>query len=254
MSWFGKMTFGTLGLFFGGPLGAIIGMTLGHHLVDKKAEAEIGAGAGAGAGAPLKSEQAQAAYFVCIFSILGKLAKADGQVTQDELQVVDDFINGMKISEPEKQFAKQVFNEAKNSSYSIDDFASQFYQINSSQPPVLLSFLDVLFRVAAADKVLHPAEEEALTRIKNIFHISDKQFSDIKSVYFSDVDRYYKILNCSADSSNDEIKKSYKKLVRDFHPDTIISKGLPEEFTEFASSRFREIQEAYETVRKERGF
>ncbi len=248
MSWFGKMTFGSLGLFFGGPLGAIIGASLGHHFIDKKAEY------GQGNAVPLQSEQAQASYFVCIFSILGKIAKADGVVTSDELKVVDDFIDGMKISETEKQFAKQIFNEAKNSSYSIEDFASQFYQINSGQSAVLLSFLDVIFRVAAADKVLHPAEEDALTRVKNIFRISDKQFNDIKSVYFTDVDRYYKLLNCSVDSSNEEIKKSYKKLVRDFHPDTIVSKGLPEEFSEFASSRFREIQEAYEKVRKERGF
>jgi len=248
VSWFGKMTFGSLGLFLGGPLGAIIGVTLGHHFVDKKAEHSQGNAV------PLQSEQAQAAYFVCIFSILGKIAKADGVVTSDELAVVDDFINGMKISETEKQFAKQVFNEAKNSSYSVEDFASQFYQINSGQPAVLLSFLDVLFRVAAADKVFHPSEEDALNRVKNIFRISDKQFNDIKSVYFTDVDRYYKLLNCSLDSSNEEIKKSYKKLVRDFHPDTIVSKGLPEEFSEFASSRFREIQEAYEKVRKERGF
>jgi len=248
VSWFGKMTFGTLRLFLGGPLGGIIGLTLGHHLVDKKAEH------GSGKAVPLQSEQAQAAYFVCIFSILGKIAKADGVVTPDELEVVDDFINGMKIAETEKQFAKQVFNEAKNSSYSIEDFASQFYQINSRQPAVLVSFLDVLFRVAAADKVLHPAEEDALVRVKNIFRISDKQFNDIKSVYFTEVDRYYKLLNCAADSSNEEIKKSYKRLVRDFHPDTIVSKGLPEEFSEFAAARFREIQEAYEKIRKERGF
>jgi DnaJ like chaperone protein len=248
VGWFGKMTFGTMGLLFGGPIGAIIGVSLGHHLVDKKAEY------GQRGAVPPKSEQAQAAYFVCIFSILGKIAKADGVVTDDELKVVDDFINGMKISETEKQFAKQVFNEAKNSNYSVEDFASQFYQINSGQPAVLQSFLDVLFRVAAADKVLHPAEEDALKKVKDIFQISDKQFNDIKSIYFTDVDRYYKLLSCSVDSSNDEIKKSYKKLVRDFHPDTIVSKGLPEEFTEFASSRFREIQEAYEKVRKERGF
>ena len=139
MGWFGKMTFGTMGLLFGGPLGAIIGVSLGHHLVDKKAEY------GQSGAVPPKSEQAQAAYFVCIFSILGKIAKADGVVTNDELKVVDDFINGMNISETEKQFAKQVFNEAKNSNYSVEDFASQFYQINSGQPAVLHSFLDVLF-------------------------------------------------------------------------------------------------------------
>jgi DnaJ like chaperone protein len=68
------------------------------------------------------------------------------------------------------------------------------------------------------------------------------------------VDKYYKILNCTPESSNEEIKAKYKKLVKDFHPDMIISKGLPEEFVEFAESRFREIQKSYEKIRKERNF
>jgi DnaJ like chaperone protein len=122
------------------------------------------------------------------------------------------------------------------------------------QPALLISFFDLLFRVAAADGTFHPAEETALKRIKDIFKISDKQFEDIKAVYFKDNDKYYKILNCTPQSSNQEIKSSYKKLVKDFHPDTIVSKGLPEEFIDFASNRFREIQESYEKIRQERNF
>jgi len=248
MGWFGKLTFGSLGLFLGGPLGAIVGAALGHHLVDKREdytqrrlpprrEPSLG-----------HAEQAQAAYFVSMFSILGKLAKVDGVVTRDEIAVVGDFINNLPMGDREKQFAKQVFNEAQDSRYSIEDFAMQLYQIAKEQPAVLLSFLDILFRVAAADGTFHPSEEAALKRIKDIFRINDQQFNTMKA------DLYYKRLDCTPESSNQEIKSNYKKLVRDFHPDTIVSKGLPEEFTQFATQRFREIQEAYEKIRKERSF
>ena len=128
------------------------------------------------------------------------------------------------------------------------------HQTAGAQPTLLLSFLDLLFQIAAADGRFHPAEETALGRIKEIFNISDKQFEDIKAVYFKDFDKNYKILNCTPDSSNEEIKSNYKKLVKEFHPDTIISKGLPEEFIEFASKRFQEIHGSYEKIRQERNF
>ena len=254
MGWYGKLMFGSLGMLLGGPLAAIAGAALGHALVDKKAdfarptnkaipEPEFG-----------YAEKNQAAFFISLFSILGKLSKIDGVVTKDEIEVVQDFINGLPIDESEKLFAQQVFNEAKKSPYRIDDFAIQLYQMVQSQPTLMVSYFDLLFRVVAADGTFHPAEETALKRVKEIFNISDNQYEDLKAVYFDDLDKHYKILNCTPESTNQEIKSSYKKLVKDFHPDTIVSKGLPEEFTEFASSRFREIQESYEKIRHERNF
>ena len=254
MGWFGKLTFGTLGFFFGGPLGAIAGAALGHHLVDKKKGVTEYVNHKAGGPGLQHTEQAQAAYFISLFSILGKLSKIDGVVTRDEIVVVQNFINNLQIAEREKQFAKQVFNEAKNSRYSIDDFAIQLYQMNKQQPTILLSFMSLLFRVAAADGKFHPAEEAALRRIKDIFGISDQQFDNIKGSYFDDLDKHYKMLNCTPECTDQEIKSSYKKLVKDFHPDTIVSKGLPEEFTDFATKRFREIQGAYEKIKQERNF
>lgn len=246
MSWFGKLTFGSLGLFFGGPLGAIAGAALGHHFIDKN----IAEGRKT---VELENrEKAQASYFVCIFSILGKLAKADGHVSRNEIAVVEEFISHMKMHEREVEFAKKVFREAKNSTYSIDEFARQFYQTARTQPAVLMSFMDVLFKLAVADGELHEAEELALKRIKNIFNLNDQQYNSIKAVHFKDTEKYYKVLNCTSASSEEEIKKNYKKLVKEFHPDTIISKGLPEEFVKFATERFQEIQYAYDVVRKER--
>lgn len=253
MGWFGKLTFGYMGLLFGGPLGAVAGAALGHHLLDKR-EDHRGSGPGFIEVEHIETERTQTAYFVSMFSILGKLAKVDGVVTRDEIRIVEDFLGNMNIADTEKEFARRIFNEAKDSGYSIDDFARQFYQMSGGQPSVLLSFMDVLFRIAAADKSLHPAEETVLRRIRDIFHISTDQFNNLQAAYFTDVDRFYKVLNCTPASSNEEIKTSYKKLVKDFHPDTIVSKGLPEEFTEFATKRFREIQEAYQHIRQERAF
>jgi DnaJ like chaperone protein len=254
MGWFGKLTFGSLGMFLGGPLGAIAGAALGHHLVDKQRD-DIAYDSPLGAHPELRHvEQTQAAYFISIFSILGKFAKLDGVVTSDEISVTQGFINSLPMREGEKQFAKKVFREAKDSRYSIEDFAAQFYQINRQRPELRLSFFDLLFQVAAADRVFHAAEEASLIRIKEIFQISDQQYNNIKSIYFEEVDKNYKLLNCTPESSNQEIKSSYKKLVKDFHPDRIVSKGLPEEFTEFATKRFREIQGAYEKIRRERNF
>jgi DnaJ like chaperone protein len=253
MGWFGKLTFGSLGMFLGGPLGAIAGAVLGHHLIDKKA-GTLDPGFYRDEGPVLRrNEQTQATYFITLFSILGKFAKIDGVVTRDEIKVVESFINGLRISEDERQFAKNIFNEAKNSTYAIEDFAVQLYRATRDQPTILLSFMNLLFQIAAADGKLHPAEEEALIRIKNIFSLSDQQFRDMKAVYFSDLEKYYKILNCSSEDSDQKIKSNYKTLVKDFHPDTLVSKGLPEEFTEFAAGRFREIQDAYENIRRERG-
>jgi DnaJ like chaperone protein len=248
MGWFGKLTFGTVGLLFGGPLGAIAGAALGHHLVDRNENNEtMGSAFG-------RVEQAQAAYFISMFSILGKLAKVDGEVSREEVAIVDGFLSTLRIPEQEKQFAKRIFNEAMDSQYSIDDFSEQLYQMNSKRPIILLSFMDLLFKMAAADGTLHKNEEAALRRISAIFRISEQQFSNIKAGYFTDTDRYYKILSCTPVNSDQEIKASYKKLVKDFHPDTVISKGLPEEFVQFATGRFQEIQDAYEKIRKERSF
>jgi DnaJ like chaperone protein len=82
MGWFGKLTFGTLGLLFGGPLGAIAGAAMGHMLVDKK----FGAPGQATRSIPGpefgQAEQAQATYFISLFSILGKMSKIDGVVSR----------------------------------------------------------------------------------------------------------------------------------------------------------------------------
>ncbi len=249
MSWFGKLMGGTLGFFAGGPLGAIAGTTLGHVLFDKIAQYEEYSQKRLN-----ETEQIQAAYFISLFSVLGKFAKIDGAVTRDELIVIDNFMRQMGITGIKRDFAINIFKQAKNSTYSINDFAIQFYEISRYQRALLYSFIDLLFQVALADGKVHPAEGAAIDDIRHIFGINDTEFNSIKTQHIDDSEKYYKVLNCTSASTDEDIKKQYRKLAKDFHPDTIIGKGLPEEFVSFATKRFQEIQEAYEKIKQRRGF
>ena len=249
MSWFGKIMGGTLGLLFGGPLGAVAGATLGHLAFDKTTESPAYAQKSLN-----RTEQIQAAYFISLFSVLGKFAKIDGEVSSDEIAVIDKFIRQMGITGTERDFAINIFNDAKNSPYSIHDFAGQFNEVCRHQRALLYSFIDLLFQLALADGTVHPAEEQAIDDMRRIFGISDAEYNSIKSRFIDDTDKYYKVLNCTSACTDEEIKKQYKKLAKDFHPDTIIAKGLPEEFVMFATKRFQDIQGAYEKIKKKRGF
>ena len=113
--------------------------------------------------------------------------------------------------------------------------------------------IDIMLRVSIADGVMSDSEERLIQSAVRAFNISDSQYSAIRSRYVSDVDKYYAILGCSRSDPDDQIKGQYRKLVQEYHPDKIASKGLPEEFTRLAEEKFREIQQAYDAVKKERG-
>ena len=117
--------------------------------------------------------------------------------------------------------------------------------------------MDILCRVAAADGTVSRNEEELIKSAARIFGFSEDQYRMFRSRYgfttVRETDPSYAVLGCNPSDSDDQIKKRYRELVQDYHPDKIASKGLPEEFTKFASDKFREIQTAYERIKEKRG-
>jgi DnaJ like chaperone protein len=112
--------------------------------------------------------------------------------------------------------------------------------------------VDILLRVSVADGAMDKREQELIESAVRIFRLPDSDYQKMKSRYVSVSKEHYSVLGVSSSDDNETIKKQYRKLVRDYHPDTIASKGLPEEFVTFAHDKFREIQEAYEAIKKER--
>ena len=247
MSWIGKMMGGAIGFAFGGPLGAVAGAALGHLCIDNKDNTPLA-----------NTEKNEAAYFIAFFSMLAKVAKADGIVKQDEIRAVEQFIMGSNLNKEAGDFAKIIFAEAKDSPSTIDEFARQYYGFAKGKPQLLHSMLEMLLHVSFSDNHFHPEEEKMIMTVKDIFHVSDYEYELIKKSFIQTpaadpLEKQYATLNCTAGSTNDEIKQSYRKLVRDFHPDTLASKGLPHEFTQFATNKLQEINAAFESIKNARG-
>jgi DnaJ like chaperone protein len=245
----GKIIGGTIGFAMGGPLGAIAGTAFGHLFDQSKKLDQM----------PERlshSQEAQLTFFVGAFSMLAKLARVDGDVSDSELNSVSDFMHyDLNLDAQSQNVAMRAFYAALESPQSFQDFAGQFYQQFYDQPQFLELMLDILLRVAVSDGAMSNTEEQLIGSAARIFGFDDATYQLFKDRYVTKTQHNvsYSVLGCNATDSDDQIKKRYRQLVQDYHPDKIASKGLPEEFTKFAGEKFREIQSAYESIKKERG-
>lgn len=246
MGWLGKIVGGTLGFALGGPLGAIAGAALGHTFDatdNQYPRARLS-----------YHEEAQMTFFVATFSMLAKVAHADGRISPEEIQAVENFMaNELNLTPESKRFAVEIFETAINSPMAFQDFAGQFYHQFHNQPRLLDLMIDVLLRLSVADGALSDSEEKLINSAARTFRFSEQKYNELKVRYAPDFEKYYAILGIHSRASDDEIKRQYRKLVKEYHPDKIASKGLPEEFNKFANDKFREIQDAYDTIRQQRG-
>ncbi|MBW2654464.1 MAG: TerB family tellurite resistance protein [Deltaproteobacteria bacterium] len=252
MSWLGKMIGGTIGFALGGPIGAVAGAAFGHTFVDKKEQVYLSSRPGTQE-ALSSNEEAQLVFFTAAFSMLAKISKANGTITDSEISAVESFMKqNLQLDSHGQQTAKNIFRQAVNSPETFDAFANQFYSVFRTQPHIIELMMDVLLRVSAADGSISREEEAMLLSAVRIFNYSHADYERLKSKYVKKTNKYYAILKCSETASNEEIKKQYRKLVTEYHPDKIEAKGLPEEFIKFANDKFKEIQEAYDYIKNER--
>lgn len=249
MSWFGKIMGGSVGFMLGGPIGALIGVSLGHALIDDNARIRYSE-----QGRLTGQEQRQAVFFTATFAMLGKMAKADGRVCENEINVVNSFIHDkLRLDSTTKQFAMEVFKEAKDNNTPFEDYARQFGQVFQSEPQLRMMFYELLFSVALADGVLHPAEETILRSAPSLLGLHSGSYDTVKRQFVSALSHHYAVLGLEDGADMATVKKAYRKLVTEYHPDKIVSKGLPEDFLKFAEEKFREINQAYEAIQKAKG-
>lgn len=244
MSWMGKILGGGLGFMIGGPIGAVLGAVIGHHTMDTGSASSIQG---------LSSqEQQQSIFFLATFSMLGKLSKADGVVSAEEIEVVERVMDeNLRLSPDARRFAIDVFSTAKDSKDSFEDFAEQFYAEFAGQRQVLSSLIDLLLLVAHSDGVLHREEEAMIESAVSIFGLSN-EYEQLKARYSSanDLDRCYEILGASSNENLAAIKKKYRKLAMQYHPDRVHAQGVSPEFRGVAEDRFKDIQHAFDVIEK----
>ncbi|MDR1894467.1 MAG: TerB family tellurite resistance protein [Spirochaetales bacterium] len=266
MSCLGTLLGATIGLFFGGPLGAIAGAAFGSWATSFKDtrssenDREDGSPYSQNWNRRMNSqEHAQMTFFVGVFSILGKLAAVDGRVSPQERAKVEEFIDTELRPDPEtRASALRIFDAAAVSGESFYQLTNQFYSKFRFQPQFFELLIDIMIRVAEVDSGINEKEETLIIDAVHIFRFSEERYRQLRARHGSgrgfSRSSAYAVLGCSPEDSEEALKKAYRRLVSEYHPDKIASKGLPEEFAKMAADKFREIQSAYEEIRKERGF
>jgi DnaJ like chaperone protein len=251
MGFIGKLLGGTIGFAIGGPLGALAGAVFGHTF-DRSDESTHIFDAGY---AERGEAQAQLTFFVGTFSMLAKLARSDGRITPQEVDSIERFMAVDLALDPEsRRAARGIFNKAVDSSETFQDYAAQFYRQFQGEPHLLEMMVDIMLKVSVADGSLTESEESLILSAVRLFGLGDDVYTKLRARYQGDsLEKYYSALKTTAVDSDEKVKQQYRKLVSEYHPDKIASKGLPDPFIQFANDKFREIQDAYEKIKAHRG-
>ncbi len=239
-----------IGALIGGPIGAALGGWLGHSVSEAYQQVKAQHGP-----IIMNRAEAQSVFFVTLFSMLAKMAKADGHVDQSEADLINRLARTqLHMDEEDRKSAATIFKNALNDSYSIFDYAGQYRKVAGSREMCEMVYR-MLFAVAFADQTLHPAEDAILQEIPAYLGLDQGYYRLLKEEFQgneADIDEAYKVLGCDKNASDADIKHAYRSLCKEYHPDTIAAKGLPEGFIHYAEQQMRLINSAYETIKKHR--
>ena len=254
MAAFGKILGSAAGFAIGGPLGAIAGLALGHVVDKRRASPDVRPKVGNRAGPWSRSKfDVQAAFAVAFVTLAAKLSKADGRVTRDE-------INALKrvVSFPEEASAEvgAIFDAAKADATGFEPYARQISSIVRNDKVMLEQILAGLVQIAAADGTYHSGERDFIGRVAREFGFSPEQCMRIEHTYIPaavpDEENPYEILGVSRGATDEEVRKAYRRIIKDFHPDKLMAKGMPEEFHKLGAKKTSEANIAYDQIKKER--
>lgn len=272
MSWWGKLAGGALGFMMGGPIGAMLGAVVGHQLdrgLDVAAQHDALGWQGASNAA--QQERVQTAFFTTVFSVMGHLAKADGVVSESEIQLARNVMHQMQLNADQQKFAIDLFRKGKEPDFPLDDVIEQFRVECGRNRNLKQMFLEILLHAAYADGVMHEAERQLFVRICRHLGFSQTEFSLLEGMVRAQrafhgsgrqqaarpdkdlLQEAYTALGVGPDAGDDEVKRAYRRLMSQHHPDKLVAKGLPEEMIKLANERTAEIKAAYDTIRKSRG-
>lgn len=199
-------------------------------------------------------------------ALSAKVAKADGRVDELEAELVGNMFNDISALFPQpevaKKFLKEIFDIEKQVPQNLDTVASTLYTIIQNDSHKRIQMMQFLVNLAYIDGTLSHSEESMLTKIAAFLHFNSNELAAMlekfgsfyhKSVKESSIDQAYGLLSIAKEASNDEVKKAYRSLVKQYHPDIVKAQGASEDYIQVATSKVQEINAAYEMIKKQRG-
>ncbi len=271
MKIWGKIIGGICGYLLAGYFGLFLGILIGHlfdrglHIQWQRWPFHPGGAA-----------QGQQAFFNATFLVMGHIAKADGRVSEIEIKAARSVMDRMVLNEAQRQRAAELFSEGKKPEFNLEHTLNELIQACHGNKVLLRFFLELQGQTAMAEGHLSQAKQQILQKISKRLG-----FAPLNFVFFEDFFNYkpnyqqgyqgyqrqthhapnsrtqlsdaYKTLGVAVTATDVEVKRAYRRLMSQHHPDKLISKGLPEEMLKLATEKTQAIQAAYEKVCVARG-
>ena len=255
MRWYGKAIGAALGTVFGRLPGALIGALLGHQF-DR----------GLGDPLPGAAPRAQQAFFALTFEVMGHVAKVDGRVSEQEVQIARRIMHQMRLGPDQVRLAIQHFTTGKRSDYALQQRLSDFASRIGNRPELARAFVEIQVQAVVGAGEIVASKREVLWQLARSFGLNRVELAQIEAMLRArqqgqnsvskelDLGAAYRTLGMEPKAADKEIKTAYRRMMNLHHPDKLVSKGLPESMKAAAEERTQQISAAYERIKKERGF
>lgn len=259
--WFGKVIGATLGLFTGGPFGAMVGFITGSLLDEKFAKKIRG-------DIDSIQEETQQLVYRAIFQVMGRLAKVDGRVNEQEIQAASLVMDRLSLNPKQRQAAMDYFNQGKDAGFNIENDLVKFRQLTRSNQNLLWTFLEIQLAVAYADGGITPEEQQLLSWLCNGLGVSPSEFEWLHASVLggqqrqyqrgagwqqqtqNELSQAYQTLAVASTVSDTDLKKAYRKLMSQHHPDKLMAAGASDAEIQQATEQSQVIQNAYDLILK----
>ena len=283
MNWTGKLVGAVLGFATGlGPVGAVIGVVIGHAY-DQRMGSEVDDAPAADAHAVSET------FFRSTFNVMGCVAKADGRVSEAEIAAARQMFRQFRLDEAQAREAMECFGRGKQPGFDLDAALAALRRACGDRQDLLRVFLEVQMRAALLGNGMQGHARRVLGHVAQSLGISGLEFAHLKALLrlqgygggFAHggprpgyggagtgggayggyrapqaADRLreaYEVLGLSREARDDEVKRAYRRLMSQNHPDKLVSRGLPESMLDMAKEKTQAIQAAYERIRAARG-
>jgi len=251
----------------GGPSGMLFGAAIGYYL-DKLIRSVAGAESWTQA-------KAQTAFFDATFCVMGKIAKADGQVSAEEIQYAEAVMTRMQLAGASRKRAIECFSQGKEADFDLAQVLEPLRRALVNNASVKQMFIEIQLQTALVDGEFSPSEGLVLTQVCQMLGISQREFEAVANRMKSErsfhqgggqssghgqfegsghsgLTQAYGVLGVDQDCDAKSLKMAYRKLMSQHHPDKLVARGLPDEMMQLAKEKTQEIQAAYDAVKKSR--
>ena len=256
--------FALIGLVFGGVRGLLVGVLLGFA-AQWIVRTVLSSG----------MRQGQSQFLETTFAVMGALSKADGVVSPEEIRAAQRVFDMLRLSSEQREQAKAAFNRGKSSEFDLDGEVDRLRRtIVFVRSPLLRLFLQLQCMAVAADGRVHEAEHAMLVRVARRLGLTEIDVAQLEALLRasaagpagagrsgpgmaptpSQLDDAYMALGVNADASDADVKRAYRRLVSENHPDKLAARGVPESLRQVAEERTRELNVAYDLIKESRGF